>query len=62
MPSTFFPSDWNRVQVTNAIKQAYSNRKVIKDNLNEGMMYLWNCILIKNFLLLLDLFPLARLK
>ncbi|WP_342566712.1 EndoU domain-containing protein [Psychrobacillus sp. FSL K6-4046] len=38
VPSTFFPSDWNRVQVTVAIKQAYSNRKVIKDNLYEGIL------------------------
>jgi len=38
VPSTFFPDDWNRVQVTNAIKQAYSNRKVLKDNLYEGIL------------------------
>ncbi|MEK4522411.1 EndoU domain-containing protein [Psychrobacillus sp. FSL W7-1493] len=38
VPSTLFPSDWNRVQVTDAIKQAYSNRRVIKDNLYEGIL------------------------
>ncbi|WP_342578358.1 T7SS effector LXG polymorphic toxin [Psychrobacillus sp. FSL K6-2843] len=38
VPSTFFPADWNRVQVADAIKQAYSNRQVLKDNLYEGIL------------------------
>ena len=38
VPSTFFPSDWNRVQVTEAIIHAYNNRKVIKNNLYEGVL------------------------
>ncbi|MDL5041993.1 EndoU domain-containing protein [Heyndrickxia coagulans] len=38
VPSTFFPKDWNRVQVTEAIKEAYNNKKLIKDNLYEGTL------------------------
>ena len=38
VPSTIFPSDWNRVQVTEAIIHAYNNRKVIKNNLYEGVL------------------------
>ncbi len=38
VPSTFFPADGNRVQVADAIKQAYSNRQVLKDNLYEGIL------------------------
>ncbi|MGE7219248.1 T7SS effector LXG polymorphic toxin [Priestia koreensis] len=37
-PSTFFPKDWNRVQVLNAINEAYENKRVIRprDRFYEG--------------------------
>jgi len=38
VPSTFFPKDWNRVQVVDAIKGAYQNKRLIKDNLYEGTL------------------------
>ncbi|WP_420768230.1 EndoU domain-containing protein [Parageobacillus thermoglucosidasius] len=38
VPSTFFPKDWNRVQVVDAIKQVYQNKRLIKDNLYEGTL------------------------
>ncbi|MGM0876566.1 MAG: EndoU domain-containing protein [Bacillota bacterium] len=38
VPSTFFPKDWDRVQVLSAIKHAYKNKRLLKDNLYEGML------------------------
>ena len=38
VPSTFFPRNWDRVQVTEAIKEAYESKKLIKDNLYEGVL------------------------
>ena len=38
VPSTFFPKNWNRVKVVDAIKQVYQNKRLIKDNLYEGTL------------------------